>query len=60
MCAVLGLCNCPGNETCVLAIFPTEEEARAWVSQYPWPAGYCRYAEFEFGDVDFIWDEAKE
>lgn len=59
MWAVLGWCDGFGNDTYVMAIFPTEKEARAWAAAN-YPHEEWRFAKFEFGEVDFEWYEAEK
>lgn len=54
MIAVLGWVDGFGNDTQVYGIYPTLEEAKANVGE-----GF-RYKEFDFGEVDFDFYEAKE
>lgn len=54
MIAVLGWVDGFGNDTQVYGIYPTLEEAAAYADES------CRYEEFEFGEVNFDYFEAKE
>lgn len=54
MIAVLGWVDGFGNDTQVCGIYPTLEEAKANTGE-----GF-RYKEFDFGEVDFDFYEAKE
>lgn len=54
MIAVLSWVDGFGNDTQVCAIYPTLEEAAAYADES------CRYEEFEFGEVNFDYFEAKE
>lgn len=60
MCAVLGWCDGFGNDTYVMAIFPTEKKARAWAAANPCPYKEWHFQVFEFGEVDFEWYEAEK
>lgn len=54
MIAVLGQVDGFGNDTQIYGIYPTLEEAKANVGE-----GF-RYEEFDFGEVNFDFYEAKE
>ena len=54
MVAVLGWIDGFGADTQVLAIYPTLAEAERYADKE------CRYVEFEFGEVDFDFYEAKK
>lgn len=57
MIAVLGWVDGFGADTQVLGIFPTLTEAEKYAGE---DYENCRYTEFEFGEVNFDFYEAKK